>query len=436
MLFSEIGCEGLDYQFCDTIINYDLPWNPMRIEQRIGRIDRWGQQSEAVVIYNLITPGTIDAEIYNSCLFRIGIFEESIGECEEILGEIHKEIKSIVENFELSKKEIKMKLQQLSDNKVRKINEERELEEREHELFGVKLSAFFPDEDIFKSESYWLTPASLQIFVTNYLKKRLQKNDFSLGNKPTKTFRLSQDARNKLLKDFRILKPIKTPMYRSWEKWLKGDKQHCTITFDSESASNNREALFIMPVHPLVLQAASFFNKADPVYSSCYVQDSDIKSGIYPFAIYSWEYKGVQPELKLIPICKDESIRQNIFEYLENGAGDNTDEADILEESEFMELDNIHHELWLKEKEEYVQKAHDISTFRAKSLEISYQGRMNVVQEQLSNAADEKIQKMKQFQIQNIQNKHDQTKEELSKAEQLADIHTKPVIFGIIRVEG
>ncbi|MEA1969865.1 MAG: helicase-related protein, partial [Thermodesulfobacteriota bacterium] len=210
MLFSEVGCEGLDYQFCDTIINYDLPWNPMRIEQRIGRIDRWGQQSEAVVIYNLITPGTIDAEIYNSCLFRIGIFEESIGECEEILGEIHKEIKSIVENFELSKKDIKMKLQQLSDNKVRKINEERELEEREHELFGVKLSAFFPDEDIFKSESYWLTPASLQIFVTNYLKKRLQKNDFSLGNKPIKTFRLSQDARNQLLKDFRILKPIKT----------------------------------------------------------------------------------------------------------------------------------------------------------------------------------------------------------------------------------
>ena len=40
MLFSEVGCEGLDYQFCDCMVNYDLPWNPMRIEQRIGRIDR------------------------------------------------------------------------------------------------------------------------------------------------------------------------------------------------------------------------------------------------------------------------------------------------------------------------------------------------------------------------------------------------------------
>ena len=52
VLFTEVGSEGLDYQFCDTMINYDLPWNPMRIEQRIGRIDRRGQQSEAVSIYN------------------------------------------------------------------------------------------------------------------------------------------------------------------------------------------------------------------------------------------------------------------------------------------------------------------------------------------------------------------------------------------------
>ena len=50
LLFTEVGSEGLDYQFCDTMINYDLPWNPMRIEQRIGRIDRRGQKAEAVNI--------------------------------------------------------------------------------------------------------------------------------------------------------------------------------------------------------------------------------------------------------------------------------------------------------------------------------------------------------------------------------------------------
>jgi superfamily II DNA/RNA helicase len=65
LLFSEIGCEGLDYQFCDCIVNYDLPWNPMRVEQRIGRIDRNGQKSESVAIINLITPVTVGADIYD-----------------------------------------------------------------------------------------------------------------------------------------------------------------------------------------------------------------------------------------------------------------------------------------------------------------------------------------------------------------------------------
>lgn len=68
LLFTEVGSEGLDYQFCDMMINYDLPWNPMRIEQRIGRIDRRGQKSEAVNIYNVITKGTVDADIYYRCI--------------------------------------------------------------------------------------------------------------------------------------------------------------------------------------------------------------------------------------------------------------------------------------------------------------------------------------------------------------------------------
>ena len=61
LLFTEVGCEGLDYQFCDFMINYDLPWNPMAIEQRIGRIDRRGQKSDTVIICNLVTEDTIDA---------------------------------------------------------------------------------------------------------------------------------------------------------------------------------------------------------------------------------------------------------------------------------------------------------------------------------------------------------------------------------------
>ena len=87
LLLSEVGSEGMDFQFCDTVINYDLPWNPMRVEQRIGRVDRYGQQSESVRVYSLVLNDTIEDRILKRLYERINVFVESIGDIETILGE-------------------------------------------------------------------------------------------------------------------------------------------------------------------------------------------------------------------------------------------------------------------------------------------------------------------------------------------------------------
>ncbi|GAI82223.1 unnamed protein product, partial [marine sediment metagenome] len=65
LLSSEVGSEGLDLQFCDALVNYDLPWNPMVVEQRIGRIDRMGQESKVINVYSFALKGTIEEKIYN-----------------------------------------------------------------------------------------------------------------------------------------------------------------------------------------------------------------------------------------------------------------------------------------------------------------------------------------------------------------------------------
>ena len=166
LLFSEIGCEGLDYQFCDCIVNYDLPWNPMRIEQRIGRIDRNGQKSESVAIVNMITPGTVDADIYERCLVRIGVFNSALGGGEEILGEITREIRSIAENYSLSEEERQSKLQQLADNKIRLIREQDQLEQRQMELFGIRLPELQMRKEIEDASSFWLSPLSIRRLVS------------------------------------------------------------------------------------------------------------------------------------------------------------------------------------------------------------------------------------------------------------------------------
>tara|TARA_R110000851_G_scaffold98223_2_gene212653 strand:+ start:591 stop:3692 length:3102 start_codon:yes stop_codon:yes gene_type:complete len=87
LLASEVASEGVDLQFCRVLINYDLPWNPMRIEQRIGRIDRHGQKSEKITILNFCYNETIDQRIYQRLYERLDIFQRSLGDMEAILGE-------------------------------------------------------------------------------------------------------------------------------------------------------------------------------------------------------------------------------------------------------------------------------------------------------------------------------------------------------------
>ena len=169
LLSSEVGSEGLDFQFCDLLINYDLPWNPMRVEQRIGRIDRYGQQSETVAIVNLITPGTVDADIYERCLWRIGVFQHAVGGSEEILGEITREIHDIAESFTLTAEERAQRLQQLGDNGIRQIQEEQALEEKQAELFGLTVPKQSWRQEIEAAETFWLSPQTLQHCVSTYL---------------------------------------------------------------------------------------------------------------------------------------------------------------------------------------------------------------------------------------------------------------------------
>ncbi len=435
MLFSEVGCEGLDYQFCDAIVNYDLPWNPMRIEQRIGRIDRRGQKSEYVTIFNFITSGTVDADIYNRCLRRIGIFEESIGDCEEILGDIHRQITKIAEDIELTEDERHAKLEQLADNEVNKVQEQRKLEDREHELFGIQLPKLQSDDDVRNSESYWLTSSSLQRFVCQYIEDLVAPGDYILGDKAKKTLRLSQDARTALLADFRKLPTQKSPMFRTWEKWLKGAEQHCGITFESECAADNRDIFFIMPLHPLVLQAAAFLESPEPVYTAFTIIDQDTPSGEYHFAIYAWEYKGIRPEIKLVPVCEDQTIHENFFEYLESGVSLSF-EGVMPGDDNFDQLDKQHHSLWQEAKEAHQKQTTEICSYRLESLQTSQRGRINVVEDQLSSATNEKIRRMRLAQLNNIQTEYERDLEELKKAEASTDIHSRPIVFGILKITG
>ena len=96
LLCTDAAAEGLNFQFCGALLNYDMPWNPMRVEQRIGRIDRLGQHNGTIRIVNLHYEGTVETDIYRALRERIGLFESVVGRLQPILARLPRTISQTV----------------------------------------------------------------------------------------------------------------------------------------------------------------------------------------------------------------------------------------------------------------------------------------------------------------------------------------------------
>lgn len=434
LLSSEVGCEGLDFQFCDLLINYDLPWNPMRIEQRIGRIDRYGQASKAVAIVNLITPGTVDADIFTRCLLRIGVFQHAIGGNEEILGEITEEIHNISENFELTQAEREQRLQQITDNKIRQIQEEQELETRQAELFGLNIPGREWEKEVAEADSFWLSPVALQGCVAEYLTAKLERDqEYLLGEKPLKTLRLGHEARNSLLGDFKRLPKLSEPTFREWERWLKGVDPMLPVTFSQETAAENPKAVLLTVTHPLLRQAAMCFKASEQVHVCLKVKATGISPGQYQFGVYRWSKQGVKQDETLVPVASDPVVEEKLFTLLQGAETDANTELPV--ESLFDALDARHHSQWTDAQANHIAENRQAVEYRRQSLTVSHQARCKAIGDQLGRATNDKIRLMKQSELARANADYERRIQELEKAASGGDIHATPVVFGVLRVE-
>jgi len=433
LLSSEVGCEGLDFQFCDFLINYDLPWNPMRIEQRIGRIDRYGQKSETVAIINFITPGTVDADIYMRCLLRIGVFHQSIGGSEEILGEITQELHDIAESFTLSPKEREARLQQLADNKLRHIKEEQDLESKQGELFGLNLPRQSWREEIAAAESFWLSPPALQKCVACYLAARSgSESEHLLGEKALKTLRLGQEIRRKLLEDFQQLSGSHDSTVREWEKWLKGNQPTLAVTFDAGAATEDMKLVYLTVLHPLVRQAAQFLQLHEPVRATLRVHNADLPAESYPFALYRWKMRGVKQDESLVPITTNEEVEAALLTLLQSAV--DAREGQLPTEAQLETLDIRHHAKWSAVQANHLATTRELVDHRTQSLTVSHRARCKAITDQITGTSNKKIQLMKQSELGRANTDFNRRIEDLQRAANSGDVHATAIVFGIITV--
>ena len=431
LLFTEVGSEGLDYQFCDMMINYDLPWNPMRIEQRIGRIDRRGQKSEAVNIYNVITENTIDAEIYYRCLMRIGIFENSIGECEEILGEIATGIEGIILDSSLTDDERKRKLEQIADNEVRKLQEITRLEEEEKELFGFDLTEFTTAQEIRHAENPWLTPQGLQGLIEQYLKEILGDGVYILGDGAMKNLRLNASARGILKDELRKMPGSRNALRRTWENYLSGKKPNHTITFDADAASKDRDSFFITAMHPLAKQAAEHFAKGEAVYLKLQHYSNTIPAGNYPFSVYAWRFTGFNEYTRLVTICESEQVAEELPDVLENASNSPISETMSCDWSD---LEGLQVARWMDARTKHKRDVTTTITFKLESLANNQRNRIRSLEQQIQDAFDDSIRRMKMSELETVQENYSRKVNEIQSLAAKADIYTTLLVNGIITV--
>jgi SNF2 family DNA or RNA helicase len=89
LLSTDSGGEGLNLQVAGAVVNFDFPWNPMRVEQRIGRVDRLGQKRPKVFVWNLITAGTIEWYVY-------AVLQEKLDVCRKVVGDLDSPITRVM----------------------------------------------------------------------------------------------------------------------------------------------------------------------------------------------------------------------------------------------------------------------------------------------------------------------------------------------------
>lgn len=327
LLSSEVGSEGLDMQFCNAIVNYDLPWNPMVVEQRIGRIDRFGQESDIVHIYSIIVKQSIQEEIYDRLLSRIGIFECCIGDLEAILdsGSIGKDIKELEQEIycnDLTEEERNKRYEDICKAVIREKDTLAQLSEG--------LSDTLTNDAYFKAELQkiqdnfrYITDLELQNYVLALIRHHLTECSLEeLGN-GLYTFKIPI-SNKKCLSNFLLQYMPATAsedmiaLFNRFKTFIH-DKVLFKVTFDQEIAYQHKEAEFINAYHPLITAAREYFEKSysDPIKAFQFalplntIDNTDnIKPGSYYLAVYtlsytkSWFGKDFTNEI-LLPIVYD-----------------------------------------------------------------------------------------------------------------------------------
>ena len=426
LLCSEIGTEGLDYQFCDTLVNYDLPWNPMRIEQRIGRIDRRGQKSEAVAIINLLTRGTIEAEIYDRCFSRIGVFNHALGGSEQILGEITEAIVDIATSLRMTGEERNAALRQIADNQIARVEEEQRLEDQQADLLGYAGKSF--GEDVAEASSEWLDEAKIAGLVKRYFESAQPGRAIALRPGRVAKIPLSAEGATSLLADLERHDISGVRLKRH----LRGDRVVLSLTTDPMLAEDSGEIELLGPTHPLARLAAEGAKPRGVVEATVRVSSDIVPAGRYPVGIYAWTRLGVRDALTLRFVAASPEVERHAATLISEAVS--TDDNLSLRHDDVIALAHRHTQLWGEARTAYQRGHEDAIERRIAALISQKKRRLTDIQRRVDTANHPDIARMRSGELRATETSYDKLLDEQHAARGRADLKASHLADVLVEV--
>jgi hypothetical protein len=297
LLSSEVASEGVDLQFCRFLINYDLPWNPMKVEQRIGRIDRLGQAAEKILIVNFVYAETIDARIVERLYERLNLFKRALGGLEAVLGETIQQLTTELLTGRLSPQEEEERISQTALALERRNQSEQELEEQAGQLIAHS-DYILKKVHAAREFSRQITADDLIVYVRDYLERfapghrwfqpETDPYEVDIALPPAILARLDSFVTAKRLQGLTRLAEGGTKRCRFANKVRTGvapyeqlSQFHPLIRFISDEINRDLSAAISL----LCIQVPDSASRADA-----------IRPGIYAFAIQRWIFDGLRTE--------------------------------------------------------------------------------------------------------------------------------------------
>lgn len=422
LISTEVGSEGLDMQFCSHLVNYDLPWNPMVVEQRIGRIDRFGQKAAQVHIYNLVVEDSIQEMIYDRLLERIGVFQGVIGDLEMILEEMSESFIKLENEF------YGMKLSKSAqEKKIRDIekaieNQKIQLEEVEEGMTNALTNDIYFQNEISKirDNKLYVTEDELKNYVRMLVAEKLKTCMFEKINEHEYSFSIPTSTPTVLTNFIAANQPLGSDfedLFRSYRNSILEDfkaKGKRTLTFDQEYAFENKNADYVNIYNPIIVAASLYFKEAintiGKTFRLCYKLSKgvDLLKGNYYLAVYSVSTKRMimGKEISndvLVPVLynaekdftiTDEELNMKIFgEIQENGLflNDEYDQFNISSEGVAnMESDFTAYisDYVIRKKEDIAIKDDSQRELRLRQVEEYYSARIKKEERNVKDAND------------------------------------------------